>query len=72
MADKRQNSLLYSFILISSIIFSLYNNVEKIPIYMDEKFHLAQTLSYYNNKFKEWNNKLTTFPGTFFFFFFFY
>ena len=67
MADKGQNSLLYSFILISSIIFSLYNNVEKIPIYMDEKFHLAQTLSYYNNKFKEWNNKLTTFPGTFFF-----
>ena len=52
MVDKAQNSLLYSFILISSILFSFYNNVEKIPIYMDEKFHLDQTLSYYNNNFK--------------------
>ena len=67
MVDKAQNSLLYSFILISSILFSFYNNVEKIPIYMDEKFHLDQTLSYYNNNFKSWNNKLTTFPGTFLF-----
>ena len=67
MAEKGQNSLLYSFILVSSILFSFYNNVEKIPIYMDEKFHLQQTLSYYNNQFYSWNDKLTTFPGTFFF-----
>ena len=67
MADKAQNSLLYSFVLVSAILFSLFNNIEKIPIYMDEKFHLEQTLSYYNNKFNSWNNKLTTFPGTFFF-----
>ena len=67
MAGKGQNSLLYSFILVSSILFSFYNNVEKIPIYMDEKFHLQQTLSYYNNQFYSWNDKLTTFPGTFFF-----
>ena len=67
MAEKAQNSLLYSFILVSSILLSLYNNMEKIPVYMDEKFHLDQTLSYYNNKFNYWNNKLTTFPGTFLF-----
>ena len=67
MAEKTQNSLLYSFVCVSSIIFSLYNNVEKIPTYMDEKFHLGQTLSYFNNNYSSWNDKLTTFPGTFFF-----
>ena len=66
MAGKAQKSIVYSFILVSSIIFSLYNKIENIPIYMDEIFHLNQTISYYNNKFKSWNNKLTTFPGTFF------
>ena len=49
MAEKTENSLLYSFILISSILYSIYNEFEDIPIYMDEKFHLNQTLSYYNN-----------------------
>ena len=67
MAEKTQNSLLFSFILVLSTLFALYNNIEKIPIYMDETFHLNQTLSYYNNNFTSWNNKLTTFPGTFFF-----
>jgi alpha-1,2-glucosyltransferase len=66
MAEKAQNSILYAFILFSSILYSLYNKIENIPIYMDEIFHLDQTISYYNNKFKSWNNKLTTFPGTFF------
>ena len=66
MAEKAQNSIVYSFILVSAILFSLYNKIENIPIYMDEIFHLDQTISYYNNKFKSWNNKLTTFPGTFF------
>ena len=66
MAEKAQKSIVYSFILVSSILFSLYNKIENIPIYMDEIFHLNQTVSYYNNKFKSWNNKLTTFPGTFF------
>ena len=66
MAEKAQKSIVYSFILVSSILFSLYNKIENIPIYMDEIFHLNQTISYYDNKFKSWNNKLTTFPGTFF------
>ena len=66
MAEKAQSSLLYSIILVSSILFSLYNKTENIPIYMDEQFHLNQTLSYYKNEFNSWNNKLTTFPGTFF------
>jgi alpha-1,2-glucosyltransferase len=66
MAEKTENSLLYSFILISSILYSIYNEFEDIPIYMDEKFHLNQTISYYNNNYYSWDNKLTTFPGTFF------
>ena len=65
MVEKSKYTLLLSFVLISSILFNLYNNIEKIGKYMDEEFHLDQTLSYYNNNFKYWNNKLTTFPGTF-------
>lgn len=65
MSDKSQYTLLLSFVLVSSILFNLYNNIEKIPKYMDEEFHLDQTISYYNNKFNYWNDKLTTFPGTF-------
>ena len=58
--------LVFSFVLVSAILFNFYNNIEKIDKYMDEEFHLEQTLAYYNNKFKHWNSKLTTFPGTFF------
>ena len=65
MVEKSKYTLLLSFVLVSSILFNLYNNIEKIGKYMDEEFHLDQTLSYYNNNFKYWNNKLTTFPGTF-------
>jgi hypothetical protein len=65
MSEKSHYTLLLSFVLVSSILFNLYNNIEKIKTYMDEQFHLEQTLSYYNNNFKYWNNKLTTFPGTF-------
>ena len=65
MSEKSPYTLLLSFVLVSSILFNLYNNIEKIKTYMDEEFHLDQTLSYYNNQFKYWNNKLTTFPGTF-------
>lgn len=65
MSDKSHYTLLFSFVLVSSILFNLFNNIEKIQKYMDEEFHLDQTLSYYSNNFKYWNNKLTTFPGTF-------
>ena len=47
-------------------IYEIKNEFEDIPIYMDEKFHLNQTISYYNNNYYLWDNKLTTFPGTFF------
>ena len=57
--------LVFSFVLLSAILFNLYNNIEKIEKYMDEDFHLDQTLAYYNNNFTYWNNKLTTFPGAF-------
>jgi len=65
MSDKLQFTLLLAFILFASILYNIYNNLEKIPKYMDEEFHLEQTISYFKNKFNYWNDKLTTFPGTF-------
>ena len=54
-------------VLINGFLYNLINNKEKIPIYMDEEFHLNQTLNYYFDNYNYWNSKLTTFPGTFFF-----
>ena len=65
MSSKYEYTLCLTYVLISAILFNIFNNIEKIEKYMDEEFHLDQTLSYYNNKYKYWNNKLTTFPGTF-------
>ena len=53
-------------VLINGFLYNLINNKEKIPIYMDEEFHLNQTLNYYFDNYNYWNSKLTTFPGTFF------
>lgn len=58
-------ALFITFILSSSLLYAIYNSTEKIPQYMDESFHLDQTFSYYNNNYRYWNSKLTTFPGTF-------
>ena len=65
MSKKYEYTLCLTYVLISAILFNIFNNIENIEKYMDEEFHLNQTLSYYNNKFNYWNNKLTTFPGTF-------
>ena len=60
------NYFFFSFLfLIYGFLFYIINNKEKIPVYMDEEFHLNQTINYYNDKYNYWNNKLTTFPGTF-------
>ena len=60
------NYLFFSFVfLIYGFLFYIINNKVKIPVYMDEEFHLIQTINYYNDKYNYWNNKLTTFPGTF-------
>ena len=65
MVEKSKYTLLLTFILVSSILFNIINNIEKIGNYMDEEFHVDQTLAYYKNNFEYWNSKLTTFPGTF-------
>lgn len=53
------------FSLSSCFVFYYLNNNIK-DTYMDEFFHLDQTISFYKSNFTYWNNKLTTFPGTFF------
>ena len=65
MAEKSKYFNLVPFSFVSSVLYYIINYMEKIDIYMDEQFHLDQTLSYYKNDFKKWNNNLTTFPGTF-------
>ena len=65
MAEKSKYFNLFPFSFVSSVLYYIINYMEKIDIYMDEQFHLDQTLSYYKNDFKKWNNNLTTFPGTF-------
>lgn len=52
-------------ILISALIIKTVND-NILNDYMDEEFHLSQTVMYYNNNYTYWNNKLTTFPGVFF------
>ena len=51
--------------LINSYIFYQINYIEKIKEYMDEGFHLRQTIKFYLKHYNKWNSKLTTFPGTF-------
>ena len=64
MAEKSMVLLLF-YILNISMLYYVYNNIENVNMYMDEEFHLKQTISFYNNAFKDWDPKLTTFPGTF-------
>lgn len=65
MTEKSKITNLVPFSIVSSVLYYIINYMEKIDIYMDEEFHLEQTLSYFKNDFKKWNPSLTTFPGTF-------
>ena len=52
--------------LLSGIVLNFIN--KKVPFpYMDEHFHFKQTISFYQGNFKQWDSKLTTFPGVFLF-----
>ena len=52
--------------LVSGIILNFINKEVPFP-YMDEHFHFKQTISFYQGNFKQWDSKLTTFPGVFLF-----
>ena len=39
----------------------------KSDVSQDEPFHIGQTQQYCRGKFKEWDPKITTFPGLYFF-----
>lgn len=49
-------------VLLISIVTVLINKEIDAP-YMDEVFHVRQTQKYCDGKFKEWDPKITTFPG---------
>lgn len=52
-----------SFLILSaSIILCLFNTVQPQP-YMDEYFHLKQTIVYCNGNFTQWDPMITTLPG---------
>lgn len=50
------------FLLSLSIAVYLIDPLLPSP-YMDEIFHLSQSQTYCQGRFKEWNSKITTFPG---------
>ena len=58
--------LIFTIFSLSSCFIFYHLNRELKNTYMDEFFHLDQAISFYNSNFTYWNNKLTTFPGTFF------
>lgn len=55
-----------SLITISSSIICFYLNKNIPGNYMDEIFHIDQTIKFYESNYNYWNKKLTTFPGSFF------
>ncbi|KAM9965606.1 hypothetical protein ACTFIR_005777 [Dictyostelium discoideum] len=48
--------------IISLSILKIINSYQIEP-YVDEIFHIPQTIKYCEFKFKEWDNKITTLPG---------
>ncbi|KAK5578267.1 hypothetical protein RB653_003222 [Dictyostelium firmibasis] len=48
--------------IVSLWIFKIINS-NQIEPYVDEIFHIPQTIKYCEFKFKEWDNKITTLPG---------
>ncbi|KAF0982571.1 hypothetical protein FDP41_011501 [Naegleria fowleri] len=62
-----QRFLLLSLLLGSLVLISNKVN-EKVPEpYMDEIFHIPQAMKYVQNKFSEWDDKITTLPGLYLF-----
>ncbi|KAN0004603.1 hypothetical protein ACTFIZ_010754 [Dictyostelium cf. discoideum] len=50
-------------IMIISLSILKIINSNQIEPYVDEIFHIPQTIKYCEFKFKEWDNKITTLPG---------
>ncbi|EFC45755.1 alpha-2-glucosyltransferase [Naegleria gruberi] len=68
--EKQSFSLLilFSSLLVGSltIIASLVNSHVPNP-YMDEIFHIPQAIKFVQNRFTEWDDKITTLPGLYLF-----
>lgn len=70
------NFTMYLFILLLNFMFSvclslLFSYYEPEP-YMDEIFHVGQSLSYVRGNWTTWNDKITTPPGLYFLFYVFF
>ncbi|OXU26810.1 hypothetical protein TSAR_005041 [Trichomalopsis sarcophagae] len=50
------------FLLLLPLLF-LYLNSVQFHFFIDEKFHIPQTIKYCEGKFFEWDPKITTLPG---------
>ena len=61
----QQKLLVVSLLTITSAIICFYMNKNIPHNYMDEMFHLDQTIKFYESKYNYWNKQLTTFPGSF-------
>ncbi|KAL7306353.1 hypothetical protein TKK_0001778 [Trichogramma kaykai] len=63
--DWATNMLRYAsaaFIFLIPILFVYINKIQK-GYYVDEKFHVPQTIKYCAGNITEWDSKITTFPG---------
>ncbi|CCK67849.1 dolichyl-P-Glc:Glc(2)Man(9)GlcNAc(2)-PP-dolichol alpha-1,2- glucosyltransferase KNAG_0A01600 [Huiozyma naganishii CBS 8797] len=58
------NMLLYPVILVYFLVTFWYLTSRVVPYqFIDEKFHIGQTLTYLNGKWSQWDKKITTPPG---------
>ncbi|KAG8267203.1 glucosyltransferase [Homalodisca vitripennis] len=64
---KRKNLLvsLALFFFINCIIFSIMYSAQSKP-FIDEIFHIPQTIKYCRGYFDEWDPKITTLPGLYY------
>ncbi|KYR00865.1 glycosyltransferase [Tieghemostelium lacteum] len=57
------NRYLIALSIVSSFIFSVFNQHISTELVVDELFHYRQTKTYCQYKFSEWDDKITTLPG---------
>uniref|UniRef100_A0A1B6LAR4 Dol-P-Glc:Glc(2)Man(9)GlcNAc(2)-PP-Dol alpha-1,2-glucosyltransferase n=1 Tax=Graphocephala atropunctata TaxID=36148 RepID=A0A1B6LAR4_9HEMI len=65
MKQKNVLILILSFFLVNVVTFSLIYTVQSKP-FMDEIFHIPQTIKYCRGYFDEWDPKITTLPGLYY------
>ena len=73
MRNNVWNILIHGLVYLTAAIFLLilllfiYLNALQLHYFIDEKFHIPQTLNYCKGKLFEWDPKITTLPGLYLF-----